>query len=390
MVKTPSPRVLAVVYFLLLGGTGAWVPFLALYLRRGGMDAALLGTVFAALPLLRIFATPAWAWLGDRSGGTVRVIQVASAVSVFAALGTWAHPGLVGLLLSLAIYAVARAPLGPLMDALTIGALEEREGNAARYGQIRAWGSAGFLLFGWIAGWYADEHPDFPIVLTAVLWTVGALVSLVMPAHFRSTPAAVGPALRALLGAPWCRWWLAAAVLQGATLTTYDSFYSLLVDERGFDSVWTGNALITGICLEIALFWAGPTLVGRLGPWRLVRLGMGVAVGRWLLTGWLTDPWALTLVQASHGLAFGAFWAGGVELMRRGAPDHIRGSAQSLFTIAGYGLGPILGGGLATLLLDRVGAAGLFTSCAALSAGALLLTGAAKRAGEAVAALSGR
>lgn len=380
MVKTPSPRVLALVYFLLLGGTGAWVPFLALYLRRGGMDAALLGTVFAVLPLLRIVATPVWAWVGDRSGGTVRVIQIASSISVISALGTWAHPGLVGLLASLAIYAVARAPLGPLMDALTIGALEEREGSAARYGQVRAWGSAGFLLFGWIAGWYADEHPDFPIALTAVLWTVGALVSFVMPARFRSAPAAVGPALRALLAAPWCRWWLGAAVLQGATLTTYDSFYSLLVDERGFDSVWTGNALITGICLEIALFSAGPTLVRRLGPWNLAALGMAVAVVRWLLTGWLSDPWSLTLVQASHGLAFGAFWAGGVELMRRGAPDHIRGSAQSLFTIAGYGVGPILGGGLATALLDRVGAAGLFTTCAALSAGALLLTGVARRA----------
>jgi MFS transporter, PPP family, 3-phenylpropionic acid transporter len=99
-----------------------------------------------------------------------------------------------------------------------------------------------------------------------------------------------------------------------------------------------------------------------------VALAFAVGSLRWLLTGLLSDPLALVLVQASHGVAFGLFWLGAVQVMRERAPDEIRASAQSLVGTSAYCVGPLLNAVQVGLLLESQGTSAIFVLCAIWSA----------------------
>lgn len=356
----------ALTYFLLLAGTGAWVPFLALHLQRRGFEGAEVGGMLAALSVGRIAATPFWAWLGDRTGKGTRLLQLAAVLSTGGAALAIGSDSLLAMVGALALYAACRGPMGPLLDAHTVAALERAGHNPHRYGRVRLWGSVGFLAAGFYAGTRADADPDFPMRLAVGLWAVGAVATFAFPTRVQAVPAAPGPALRALVQRRWFVPWVIGCVLQGLSLSAYDSLYAVHISAQGLPSWWTGAALVAGVSMEVSVMAAGPWVLQRWSPWRMLIVGAVVAAARWGLTAWLHDGLPLTLVQALHGVSFAAFWLGGVELMRREAPSAIRASAQALFTVASYGLGPLLMSGMTALLLDRHGTQAIFGLDAAL------------------------
>lgn len=381
---------LAITWFVALAGTGAWTSFFALYLRQTGVDPTTIGLLVSVLPAARIVATPLWAWVGDRTGRGTRVLQIASFVSTAGASLLLGHPSTATAVLGLAIFAAARGPIGPLMDAQAVTLLERRHGHAAGYGRLRLWGSLGFLAGGFLAGTQADRDPGFPMAFAVAAWSLGALLTLALPGDVKAKPAHIGPALRRLFGQAWCPPFLLASVLHGAALCTYDTFYALLVADRGLPSTWTGAALVAGILAETLVLGAGPWLLARFGAERLVLLGMTLGVVRWALTATLTDPWALTAVQSLHGVVFGMFWIGGVERMRQAAGEPIRASAQALFTVAGYGVGALVSGLLASVALPVIGTVGGFAVGAGLSAAAAALAVWSGRRGFVAASAGGR
>lgn len=363
----PALVLLSVTWFLLLAGMGAWTPYYALHLQRGGMSPAAIGLLLALIPAGRIVATPIWAWIGDRSGQTTRVLQAAALVSAAGAALTLVSPHPVVLVVGLAVFAMARGPVGPLMDAQAVGLLEARTGSAAGYGRLRLWGSLGFLVAGFYAGTRADADSELPVRLAVLAWTIGGVLTLWFPPAAKHGPVAVLPAVRVLLRERWCRLVLGASVLHGAGLTGYDMFYGLLVRERGLASTWTGAAVVSGVLAEMLVLAMAPWLLRRWGAERLVLGSMVVGAARWAGTAVLTDPWALTALQASHGVVFAAFWAGGVEWMRREAGPTIRASSQAVFTVAGYGVGNLLAGLLGSLVIGPGGMTTYFVVCTGLS-----------------------
>ena len=73
------PRLLAIslVWFFALGGLGLFFPFYSLYLRENlGFSGPELGWVLACLPMVGLFAQPAWGQLGDLTGSRSRLLFV--------------------------------------------------------------------------------------------------------------------------------------------------------------------------------------------------------------------------------------------------------------------------------------------------------------------------
>jgi MFS transporter, PPP family, 3-phenylpropionic acid transporter len=364
-----------------LGAIGAFGPYFGLVLDRMGYSALAIGGLLGLMPLTRILLSPAWALVADKYRMGTRILQVASLVTVLVvgAIATgWLPLWAVGV--GMVLFAGARAPIGPILDALTVRALEARGEDPGRYGRIRLWGSVAFLACGAGAALLADRvaWAPAPFALAAAVWLLGLLVLLRLPDAKADGPVALGPALRTLAQQPGIGLVVLALPLHGLGLNAYDAWYAVHIEHLGLASTWTGVALATGVSVEIAVMALAVGILRRMEPVGLVALSMAVAALRWALVAWLQDPWLLTLVQLSHGLVFAVFWIGVVELFRKAAPSEVRASAQSVVITATYGLGPLLTAMLASSVVDRFGTSALYAVAAGASVLATGLTLAAR------------
>lgn len=376
--STASPRLLSLSFMAIMGGIGAFGPFFGLVLDRLGHSGAVIGGLLALVPLTRIASTPVWALIADRHRVGTRILQAATVCTalVAAAVAT-GRLGAVGMGVALVVFAFARAPIGPIIDGLTVRSLEAGGGDTTGYGRIRLWGSVAFLGVAGLAAVVADvvPLPTAPMVLAAVAWAVGVLVLLRLPAGEAGPPVRIGPALKVLARRPGLGLVVLALPLHGMGLNAYDAWYALHVEQLGLASTWTGVALALGVSLEVAVMAVGARILARARPETLVSAAMAVAAVRWALTAVVADPWLLTGLQALHGVVFAVFWIGVVELFRRAAPTEIRASAQAVIMTACYGVGPLLTSTVGAALVDAHGTGALFGVAGGAAAVAAVLTG---------------
>ena len=367
-----SPALLSALFFVMTGGSGSFVPFLGLYLERSGASGPELAFYLATMPFARIVAGPLWAMFADRfrRGDRILVWTTAASAGLAAVVLLPVPPVVLGL--ALVLFAIARAPIGPLLDTMAVRALHDAGRDVRDYGRIRLWGSLGYLLVGGAASLIASAHPAGALWLAVGAWVSAAVFALRLPRTPAAPPTTIGPALRALSARRFAVPYGLGLVFAGAGLNVYDALYAVHLASRGLPSAWLGLALAAGIATEMSLMaWGGPIL-RRVDPFALAALAMLAGVVRWGLTAWLHDPWLLTAVQASHGLVFGAFWLASVEIFRARAPAVVQNSAQSALTTISYGVGPLLTSAATWACLDRFGTDGLF----ALAAGSTAIAGA--------------
>jgi PPP family 3-phenylpropionic acid transporter len=349
---------------------------------RLGYSALAIGGIWALMPATRLLVTPGWALLADRYRMGTRILQGASLGTVLAvtAMATGLLPAW-GLAVCMVLFAAMRAPMGPILDALTVRSLEDAGQPTSRYGRIRLWGSVAFLVCAGTGAVLADQvaWAPAPLALGAVVWGLGFLITLLLPRSGAVEPVRLRPALRTLGQRPGMPLLIGALALHGLGLNAYDAWYAVHMEHLGLSSVWTGAALACGLVIEIGVMAQGVRLLNARDPAQLVLLGLGTGAVRWALTAWLTDPVWLTALQLLHGVVYAVFWIGVVELFRQVAPREIRASAQAVIIMACYGVGPLLGAGVASAVVDDHGTQALYGVAAGASALATLATAVAWR-----------
>jgi MFS transporter, PPP family, 3-phenylpropionic acid transporter len=355
-------------YALAVGSIGSLHPFLALALERAGATGRSTSLLFTLFPLGFLFAGPLWGWVADRTGRPTTVLRLAATVcaaSVIAAAMTsdWRF-----LMPSLAALALCRAPLIPLVDVLTVKSLANSDG----YGRVRMWGSVAFIGAVWTVGQTVEAHWRAPLIGNAILLGGACALSWTLPELPRPESPAK-PDFGPLIRHPMLRLLAAVAVLHGLTISAYDYMFSLHIDRLGLDTSVTGAAFAGGVAAEVVVLGMAPWLLRRLGPEKLLLLGVASGIPRYLITATVTDPTVLAATQTLHGLGFGAWWVGIVAILAREAPSAMRNSAQTLLMSANYGLGPLLALGLAALLVDGPGTSMLYLVASGVSGVALIL-----------------
>ncbi len=346
----PSDRLVAATYFVLLSATGAWVPYLAPWLRSAGFDAWWIGTISAAMAAVRLVSGPLWGIVADATQRTARLLVVASLLGAIAAILALLSGSATWIVAGLLLGALARAPVGSLLDAVVVRILEARS-DPGRYGRLRLWGSVGFLVAGALAAGLSELSPVLPLWLAVACLLGGAFASRHLPdVRPTTTGTAFLPALVLLVRSPRMAVLWASATLHGTALSAYDSFYSLHIAELGLPARWTGAALVAGVAAEIAMFAVARPWIARADPLLWIAGASALSAVRWTVTGTATDPWLLTATALLHGLTFGAWWMGFVEVLRKDLQPETRASAQAMVASTAYGLGPMCCGLLAARL----------------------------------------
>jgi PPP family 3-phenylpropionic acid transporter len=380
--RARSRRLLIAYYFLAVGGNGGWTPFLGLWLDRDGHSGAAMGALLGLIPFARMISAPVWAGVADRFREGTRILQLCSVLTVLLCGAAMGVRGDLALGLVLLLFAVVRAPVGPVMDAAAVKLLEQSGADAREYGRIRLWGSLGFLVFALLGSLLVDRFAAAPLLIGMGAWAGAAALAFTLPRAESRGPQPLGPALRRLAAQPFFMPFLLACALHGTALATYDCLLPVHLSSLGLPSAWSGVSIAIGILVEVAVMAWARQLLTRLSPLTLITAAMAAGALRWGLNAVVEDPALFVAIQALHGLSFGAFWIGAVELLRRRAPPEVGNSAQALLTTSAYGVGPLASAGLTALYLDELGTSGLFLIGAGLSGvavGLLLLAVARER-----------
>lgn len=342
-----SGATLAACYFFWLAAVGAFGPLLADYLTVRGFSPRAAAWLLALLPVVRVLTTPAWTYLADLLHAPAIVLRVVAFGSLASFLVLTHVHGAFTLATMLLVYSVFRAPVGALLDSVTL-AWMARSGRS--FGEVRAWGSVGYLLTTFLAATSIARHGHGPsLVLTAVLLLLGLLAVWTLPATTARPRGSLWPSFRRMLATPAVRRVLAAGVLHQLGLAPYDGLFAAWMLHRA-GGVWTGLAVALGVLCEVAVMLRCRPWLARVGPQRALQFAFLASVLRWLVTA--LAPWTVLVVlaQSLHALTFGVYFVAATEAIDQAVPEEVRTSAQGIHYTVSFGMGSALALALAGTL----------------------------------------
>ena len=334
---------------------GIKATYFPVWLDWRGLSAAEISWIGAAPLFLRLVATPVIAYAADRYDAHRGVLigLAWAAVGVLLMLAR-AH-GFVPILILALLLAVSSTTIMPLTETIAMAGVR-RDGHD--YGRMRLWGSLSFIAAGYIAGWSVDRYGAGAALVTLIIAAAATgLAAHLMPDAPRDIASDATPTRRlapgdvtALLGqAPFLWFLLAAGAIQAAHALFY-TFGVLLWRQQALSTFAISSLWAVGVIAEILLFATSGPVVRVLGAGGLLLAGALAAVVRWTLMAFDPPLALLVVLQALHGLTFGATHLGAVHFIAANVPARQAGTAQALHASVTSGIAM----GLATLLAGQL------------------------------------
>ena len=323
-------------YFALLGGTA---PFLALYFDHLGFSPARIGELIAIPMLMRCLAPNLWGWLGDHTGQRLLIVRLGALCTLVCFAGIFFSQSYGWLALIMATHAFFWHAVLPQFEVITLAHLREQ---AARYSQIRLWGSIGFivavvglgLLFEWLS---LDAYPAALLVIMAGIVVSSFWVPNAQPVLRPSTLESEG-FVRQLRRPGILAFYVCVGLMQLSN-GPYYTFLTLHLEGVGYSRGAIGLFWALGVVAEILLFLVMARLLQRYSLRAVLLASFLITAVRWLLLGNLAQylP-VLLLAQCMHAATFGAFHAACIHFVQRSFADRQQGQAQALYvSLAGIG-----------------------------------------------------
>lgn len=357
-------RILRVLYFLIFAGIGVFWTFINVWYRARGLSGTQIGLINMAGPLVGIASMLVWGVLNDRYGRTRLLVMVSTAGTVAVAMFIARAPTFPWLLLGGCCFSLFASALIPILDSTTLDVLGQHKD---RYGQIRVWGSVGYILTSASVGFVLERvgmHWMFPIY--ALVYLAFFLAASRLPA------AAVqlgGLSLRGLNVMVRQAAWLvfaASVLLLGLGFSGVNNFVSITIKAMGGGESLVGLAWTVAALSELPVFIFSDRLLRRAGARGLVAAGLAMYVVRFVLYSIMATPaWALG-IHAICGAGFGLYWIGAIAYTTELAPARLRTTSQSVL-MSLMNLASVAGSLFTGLLFDQAGPRGLFQALALTS-----------------------
>ena len=350
----------AVVYALLFGAVGAYVPYIALYLGSRGLELGTVGALLALFAGVSLIAAPVWGavadGIGDARGPILLAGVLSSVAAALLALSTDALP----LAIAIGLLAATWAGIVPMVDSRVVRFLGDRE----RFGQARASGSAAFIVLAFAAGAVigrVGSAGGFLLYAPLLAATgVAAWLLLVTPAagpgraRRRLTPQigrAATMALRGLspstigsvLALPRFGLFFVASVAIWSSHAAFQGFISLRVTALGGDATMVAAAWSLGALIEVPLMLSFPRLARRVGAERLIVIGAFAFAARSFISGIAQTPLEIVAAGAFAGFGFAFVYVGTVTWIAGAVSRSVQATAQGIITGTATSIGAIGG-----------------------------------------------
>lgn len=332
-------------YFAVLG---LFLPYWPSYLKQLGFGAVDIGLLLALPQLTKLFAPNLLGYLADVTRRRRQLVLWAAflAALVFT-LGAEASSfwGMAWLLLGFSFFWNA---IIAQYEAMTLSSLGTRQHH---YSRIRLWGSIGFIVTvlggGWLLGRLAIGW--LPWLLALLLWLLW-LATCGLPRESQPKQAAASGTVWRLLRRPGLLLFFACALLMQVSHGSYYAFYTIYLQQLGWQSLPISLLWTLGVVAEIGLFLLLHRVLAKRRLVPIMQLSLALAALRWWLIGAWADVWPLlVLAQLLHAASFASFHAASVNWVQQQFGERLAGQGQALYSSLGMGAGWALGAWLAGL-----------------------------------------
>ncbi|WCD78351.1 MFS transporter [Pseudomonas sp. TUM22785] len=323
-------------YFALLGATA---PFLGLYFAHLGFSPARIGELVAIPMLMRCVAPNLWGWLGDRSGRRLAIVRFGALCTLCTFALIFIDKSYAWLAMIMALHAFFWHAVLPQFEVITLAHLKEQ---AARYSQIRLWGSIGFILtvVGLGKAFEVFSLDVYPLALVVIMAGIVAS-SWWVP---NATPLARDNGLEqggfiAQLRQPGVLAFYLCVGLMQLSHGPYYTFQTIYLEALGYPRGFIGQLWALGVVAEVLMFLVMARILARFSVRQVLAASFLLAALRWLLLGHFADNLAVLLfAQVLHAATFGSFHAAAIHFVQRQFGPQQQGQGQALYAaLAGTG-----------------------------------------------------
>lgn len=334
---------LAITYWLYFGQLGVLVPYLGIFLDGRGFTSADIGELFAVITLARIIGPSLWANIADKTGKSVTVLRLGCMLTVACFSSVLFMDSFWGLTLSFGLMMMFWTAVLPQLEVITMQTVAK---TGTGYGQIRLWGSIGFIVLTVAVG----KALDFFSSETPVYVSLGTLTALFVSTLFIRHDAPVATATsssghfwQAVLQRPFVFFILASSLLQ-MSFGAYYGFFALYMRDLNYSGQQTGLLIALGVLAEIGIFLIARRLIGKWGVWMLLLVCQLATAARWYgLAAFADNPWVVVLSQVIHALSFGLTHAVSVHFIHHYFAPQFQSRGQAIYISLAFGLGGALG-----------------------------------------------
>lgn len=329
-------------YFLYFAVLGTTVPYMGLYLQSLSFSAIEIGQLLGIMMFTKVIAPNIWGWLADKSGRSIFWVRLATVLAAIASIGLILFESYWSVFLTLMIFSFFWHASLPQFESYTLTCLGK---DKHRYGQIRLWGSIGFIAAVVAIGWQIENFSValVPIDLLFILLIVWGSSYLVKDGK-RIQEEGDGHGFIQILKRPEVASILIVSFLVQLSHGAYYAFYTIQLSELGYDKTTISLLWALGVLAEIGVFFWMSQLFTRYAVRFLILLSIALTILRWLIIGSLADSmvWML-LAQLLHAASFGLFHAGAIYLIDTYFKGKNHGKGQAIFAASSHGLGGALG-----------------------------------------------
>jgi nucleoside transporter len=356
---------LCTMMFLEYAIRGMWFPFLASYLSASRQDRGLgfstgqTGWVLGFANAVGALTAPLVAGqIADRYLNAERalgILHVIAAVLLFcnASSGTFGM-----FFVYMLCFSVAYVPTQSLTNSLALSHLSDREKS---YPRIRMWGTIGWVvtssLFTYTVMRTGNRASDIARIPYALRGAAVLAIGYAGYAFFFLPPTP--PARKyAEAGGQWAivralgmlrkRSVLVLTLVAVPAAAIHTAYYlniaPFLIDVVGVRPRNLGPVIAVSQTSEVVFLFALGPLLRRFGYKNILLLGCGAQALRFLIFAWNPPAGVVICSLTLHGIAYACFFTTAILYIERSSPADIRHSAQTVFGIVLFGVGPALSG----------------------------------------------
>jgi MFS transporter, PPP family, 3-phenylpropionic acid transporter len=360
-------------YFHYFAALGAFMPYWSMYLEDKGFSSSQIGQLMALLALSKLLSPNLWGWLADHLKHRALLIRLTSLMTAIAFSLIDRVDGFTGLAISVGVLGLFwNAPL-PLFESVTLAYFP---GDPHRYSRIRLWGSVGFVVAVMFFGWVLNNGMAIvclpQAIMLLLLWM--SVISLTI----KEPP--VRPTMQAYVPvwAIFKRSEVLAAffvfILVQMMHGPYYVFFSIYLEQNGYDNGQIGRLWALGVLSEVLLFVFAGVLLRHFSIRWLMVIALALGIVRWIIIGSLIQHWYwIALAQILHAATFGATHLVAMAMIQRYFSGAHQAKGQTLYSSVAYGLGGMFGSYIAGELWSRAGPESVYLFSAATSLLALIV-----------------
>ncbi|MCL1887005.1 MAG: MFS transporter [Betaproteobacteria bacterium] len=360
-------------FFCYYSFVGVFPTYVPLFFAHRGISAIEVGVLMSLMQAMRIIGPNLWGWVADVTQKRSQVLQFTAIFALITFLSLFFGETFFQFALIMIAINLFTSAQGPLSDAIM---LAEMRGNLTRYGQLRLWGSVGYIVMVSAVGFFLDRFgidwmPWIGALILALVFAVSLRIhdTASIPLHKDKTSVLAVLRRREVMA-----FMISACFMLAAHSALY-AFYSLYLAQLGYSSMTIGFMWAFGAIAEIIFFIYQAPIFNRFGLKTVMVVSLLLTIVRFILIGVGAESLVILLIaQWLHAATFGAHHSASIITMQRWFAGPLQARGQAAFISVSYGIGGTFGGLFLSLIWGKWGAQTVYLFAAGF---ALLALGAA-------------